>query len=301
MSNENAGRNVLLVLIAVRLELIDRSELIGVVGQWELEPQRDLGDLLVEQDLLRPSDCKLLDAVIDMHIRKDDDSLTKSLASMGPIDPEIAIMLEATDAELPKELTRVATSVKAAGWLRRHHHWILSGAVTGSIAVLVAAMIVAFSAQSKDVTLVMIGLVCVIMIAAATGLILVGIPHLIGRALKHRWNRRFLERSHVSRRDWERAAMLHLEESMKHMNSSGDYMLRLAEDQGSNPDRLADFTVRFVKSSVQAILILSVASTLFGLWEWSTHGERATLLLGPLVALIVSGTLCASLAGPERQ
>ncbi len=84
MSNA-ADRNLLVGILAVQLDFIDRDQLIAAMNTWVLDKSRTLDSILLDQKVLDPDTHELLQALVNKHLELHDHDAEKSLGSLSSI------------------------------------------------------------------------------------------------------------------------------------------------------------------------------------------------------------------------
>jgi tetratricopeptide (TPR) repeat protein/tRNA A-37 threonylcarbamoyl transferase component Bud32 len=78
-----ADRNLLFGILAVQNNFVGNDALITAMKAWLLDKSKPLGQILIEQGHLTAERCRLLDALVQEHIRANHDNLDQSLASVS--------------------------------------------------------------------------------------------------------------------------------------------------------------------------------------------------------------------------
>jgi WD40 repeat protein/serine/threonine protein kinase len=140
----NADRNLLLGLLALQLNFIDRQQLIAAFDRWTTDKAQSLGQILLDQGALAGDEHALLEALAAKHVERHDNDSQKSLADLTPVgsardelqrlaDPDVQASLAHVSAargddeqELPSTLSFTAGTPTSAGTrfriLRPHAH-----------------------------------------------------------------------------------------------------------------------------------------------------------------------------------
>jgi serine/threonine-protein kinase len=105
-----ADRELLLGLLALQNNFIDRDALVAAFNSWGADPSRSLGQILLERGALSGSRHALLEQLVQEHIRLHDGDAQESLAAFGSIDSVREELLHIGDAELQKCLARIPSS-----------------------------------------------------------------------------------------------------------------------------------------------------------------------------------------------
>jgi hypothetical protein len=143
-----ADRNLLFGILALQMDFVQRDALIAAMNTWVLDKARRLGQVLVEQQALRPEQRQVLDQLVAMHLECHDHDPEKSLAAVAvptPLRDELHRVadgdLQASLAAVPSELsstgptspgpttvcaTRCCGRTPAAAWARSSWRWTRS-------------------------------------------------------------------------------------------------------------------------------------------------------------------------------
>jgi hypothetical protein len=81
-----ADRNLLLGILALQTDFINRGDLIAAMLAWSVAKDRSLEDILVDQGALDPADRDLLRPMVDRHVAKHGGP-EASLAAIGSANP----------------------------------------------------------------------------------------------------------------------------------------------------------------------------------------------------------------------
>lgn len=102
-----ADRNLLVGVLALRLDFIDREQLIAAVTIWLQEKSRPLGLVLVEQGVLDATRRELLEPLVDEYVRQHGGDPTRCLAAL-PVSSSIREALSAVaDPEMKTTLSLI--------------------------------------------------------------------------------------------------------------------------------------------------------------------------------------------------
>jgi hypothetical protein len=106
-----ADRNLLFGILALQMDFVGRDALIAAMHAWVLDKARPLGQVLVEQQALRPEQRQVLDQLVAMHLESHDHDPEKSLATVAvptPLREELHRLgdgdLQASLAQTPSDL-----------------------------------------------------------------------------------------------------------------------------------------------------------------------------------------------------
>lgn len=90
---EAADRNLLLGLLALQNNLIDRRQLVRAFDDWVVDKEQSLGNLLVRDGALKVEELNLVSALVARHLDRHDGQVEKSLAalsSLGSVREELS-------------------------------------------------------------------------------------------------------------------------------------------------------------------------------------------------------------------
>jgi serine/threonine-protein kinase len=82
-SRPSADRNLLFGILALQMDFISRDALIAAMNAWVLDKAKSLGEILVNQQALRPDQHAALDVLVGMHLECHEDDAEKSLAAIS--------------------------------------------------------------------------------------------------------------------------------------------------------------------------------------------------------------------------
>jgi serine/threonine protein kinase len=111
----SAKRNLLLGILALQNNFIDRGQLLAAFNAWVEEKGQPLGELLVAQRALRAEQLALLDALTAEHLRQHDGDPDRSLAALGSISPAPHELAQIADHDVQASLATVAPATLRAG------------------------------------------------------------------------------------------------------------------------------------------------------------------------------------------
>jgi WD40 repeat protein/tRNA A-37 threonylcarbamoyl transferase component Bud32 len=104
-----ADRTLLFGILALQMGLIDRDQLITALRTWVFDKTRPLGQILVEQQALRPDEQAALEPLVQKHLERHDGGADKGLAAL-PIPAHLSQELHFLgDDDLEASLARAAT------------------------------------------------------------------------------------------------------------------------------------------------------------------------------------------------
>ncbi len=104
----SADRNLLFGILALQMDFVRREALIAAMHAWVLDKAKPLGQILVEQQSLRPDARALLEPLVDKHLELHGHDAEQSLAAVGPApelrrdlgqipDPDLHFLLASLD------------------------------------------------------------------------------------------------------------------------------------------------------------------------------------------------------------
>src|SRR5437899_166542 len=105
-----SDRNLLFGILALQMDFISRDALISAMHAWVLDKAKPLGQILVEQDGLRPEDRDLLEVVVKRHLQMHGDDAEKSLASVSSISSVREELKQLSDPDLHASLAHVSAA-----------------------------------------------------------------------------------------------------------------------------------------------------------------------------------------------
>jgi WD40 repeat protein/serine/threonine protein kinase/tetratricopeptide (TPR) repeat protein len=114
MSDGDASRNLLLGILALQNNFIDRHALIAAFDHWVGDKSRSLAEILVEQDALAPAHRELLDALVAAHVKLHDGETEKSLAAVSSLGSLRHHLAQVADPDVHELLTLVSSAAGGA-------------------------------------------------------------------------------------------------------------------------------------------------------------------------------------------
>jgi serine/threonine-protein kinase len=112
MAAINADRNLLLGILAVQMDFIDRDQLVAAMHDWVLTKDKPLGEILVAAGALAPSDRNLLEPMVERHVQLHDNDPEKSLAAVSSVGSSLRQQLEQLgDGDVEGSLIHVGANV----------------------------------------------------------------------------------------------------------------------------------------------------------------------------------------------
>ncbi len=128
-----ADRNLLFGILALQLDFITREQMVAGMNAWVLAKDRTLADLLEEQKALAPARRKLLEPLVDEHIRQHNNDPQQSLAATGSTAELQATLSRIADPQLAASiphLSRASTANRASPVTRPEVFATISTAAT---------------------------------------------------------------------------------------------------------------------------------------------------------------------------
>jgi hypothetical protein len=78
-----ADRNLLFGVLALQMDFVGRDQLIAAMNAWVLDKHKPLGQILVEQQALRPDQRDALEVLVNLHLECHQGDAEKSLAALA--------------------------------------------------------------------------------------------------------------------------------------------------------------------------------------------------------------------------
>ena len=102
-----ADYNLLLGILALQMDFVNRDGLIQAMNAWVLDKSRRLGAVLVEQGALPAARHGLLEALVSEHLRLHDQDPHKSLAALSTAGSTRADLAGIADADVQASLAHL--------------------------------------------------------------------------------------------------------------------------------------------------------------------------------------------------
>ncbi len=102
----SADHNLLLGLLALQNNFIDRDALVSAFAAWVTDKSRDLGRILLDRGSVDAETHKLLEALARKHLQMHGNDSEASLAALSSLDSVRADLEQVADPELQTSLTR---------------------------------------------------------------------------------------------------------------------------------------------------------------------------------------------------
>ena len=103
----NADRNLLLGIVALQNNFIDRHQLIAAFDRWAADKTKSLGQILLDQGALASDERELLEALVAKHLQRHGGDAEKSLADLTPVSSVRDDLQRLADADLEACLAHV--------------------------------------------------------------------------------------------------------------------------------------------------------------------------------------------------
>jgi serine/threonine protein kinase len=109
-TREDTSRSLLLGLLALQNNFIDRDALLAAFNSWVADRSRSLGQILLERGALSPSRHLLLEALVAEHVKLHGDDPEQSLAALSSIGSVRDDLARVTDPDLQHSLAHVSAA-----------------------------------------------------------------------------------------------------------------------------------------------------------------------------------------------
>jgi serine/threonine-protein kinase len=104
MPAPSTDRNLLFGVLALQLDFVSRDALVAAMNAWVLDKGKPLGDILVEQGRLTAARLRLLDGLVDEHLRAHGDDAQHSLAALPAAGAVRQDLADVADQDLQASL-----------------------------------------------------------------------------------------------------------------------------------------------------------------------------------------------------
>lgn len=108
MSNGATDRNLLVGILALQMELIDQTKLIGAMKAWIFQKSTNLEDILVQQGFINQESKEFLRAMAEKHIELHNNDAGKSIAALSSASSVQEQLANLNDADVGQTLGRIA-------------------------------------------------------------------------------------------------------------------------------------------------------------------------------------------------
>lgn len=107
MPQPSADRNLLIGVLALQMDFIDRDQLVAAMHAWIRDKSRPLDAIFLEQEAIDSDTGALLVALVDKHLEKHGGSAEQSLASVSSLGSTKDALEKLGDAAVRASLVRV--------------------------------------------------------------------------------------------------------------------------------------------------------------------------------------------------
>src|SRR5262249_33045718 len=109
MSSQNSDRNLLIGVLALQLDFINREQLIAAVSAWALDKSQALDAILLRQGALAESRRALLESILREHLNAHGEAPARSLAGVGPAVAIQEVLNCVSDADVEQSLAALGS------------------------------------------------------------------------------------------------------------------------------------------------------------------------------------------------
>jgi len=85
--SQTADKNLLFGILALQVNFVSRDQLIAGMNAWVLEKSTLIGEIFVRQQWMTHDRCRLLEALVNEHVAKNDGDVEKTLQQLSSVDP----------------------------------------------------------------------------------------------------------------------------------------------------------------------------------------------------------------------
>jgi serine/threonine-protein kinase len=110
-SRPGADRNLLFGILALQMDFIQRDALIAAMNAWVLAKSKPLGQVLVEQQALKPDERDAIDVLVGKHLARHGGDPEKSLAAVAVPTPLRQELCSLADGDLQASLGHVTSEL----------------------------------------------------------------------------------------------------------------------------------------------------------------------------------------------
>lgn len=108
MPNSNADRNLLIGILSLQLDFIDRDQMVKVMNEWVIDKSQSLDQILLSNDLIDTTSRDLIIGLVDRHLEVNNGDAERSLAAIGGLDKSLRDQLsDIDDKEVDQSLSVV--------------------------------------------------------------------------------------------------------------------------------------------------------------------------------------------------
>jgi tetratricopeptide (TPR) repeat protein/tRNA A-37 threonylcarbamoyl transferase component Bud32 len=115
MNVADADRNLLFGVLALQLDFITKEALLEAMHAWVLVKERPLADLLVERGDLAAPRRRLLESLVEEHLRQHGGDVERSLAALPALTPICTALDQVADADVRHTLASLSATRSGAG------------------------------------------------------------------------------------------------------------------------------------------------------------------------------------------
>jgi WD40 repeat protein/tRNA A-37 threonylcarbamoyl transferase component Bud32 len=105
-----ADRNLLFGILALQMDFVSRDALLAAMHAWVLDKGKPLGQILVEQQALRPEKRALLEALVQAHLEMHGNDPERSLAAVSSIRSIRQDLQQIADPDVQASLIHVSAA-----------------------------------------------------------------------------------------------------------------------------------------------------------------------------------------------
>jgi serine/threonine protein kinase/tetratricopeptide (TPR) repeat protein len=119
----SSDHNLLFGILALQVNFVTRDALIAGMNAWVLAKHRPLGEILVEQGVLRQDLHDALEVMVRKHLELHDHDAQKSLAALSSVSSVRRDLEQVADAEVQASIRHVASTTRgeADSWRTEDH------------------------------------------------------------------------------------------------------------------------------------------------------------------------------------
>jgi len=108
----SADRNLLFAILALQMDFISRDQLVAGMNAWVLEKSKPLGQILVEQKVLRADLHGALETMVEKHLEMHGQDAAESLAALSAssLASNLSPLINVADANVQASLAHMASA-----------------------------------------------------------------------------------------------------------------------------------------------------------------------------------------------
>lgn len=114
MSPCSADRNLLFGILALQMEFINRGALMAGMNAWVLDKGKPIGEVLVQQGALLEEHRRLLEPLVDAHVKRHNNDPAQSLAALSSAGGGAEALRSIQDHQLQESLMHVGAAQPSA-------------------------------------------------------------------------------------------------------------------------------------------------------------------------------------------